>query len=122
MLSEESLRESSLCVVGNINRDVKAAPITASERLFNDGETSVDWITETIGGGGANSACAAAALGARVSLMAKVGNDGLADRLSRTLHAHGVTARLASYAGVSTGTSLALSFATGHRHFLSCLP
>jgi len=122
MLTENSLCESSLCVVGNINRDLKASPIPASDRLFNDGETSVDWLAETIGGGGANSACAAAALGAHVSLMAKIGNDGLADRLSRTLQSHRVTDCLTRSAGVATGTSLALSFTTGHRHFLSCNP
>jgi sugar/nucleoside kinase (ribokinase family) len=122
MLSETLFREASLCVVGNINRDVKAAPIIASDRLFNDGETSVDWVAETIGGGGANSACAAAALGAQVSLLAKVGNDGLADRLARTLRSHGVTDRLTRALNVATGTSLGLSFTTGHRHFVSCLP
>ena len=57
---------SSLCVVGNINRDVKLLGVPASQRLLKDGETSVANVIETVGGGGANSACAAAALGARV--------------------------------------------------------
>ena len=42
---------ASLCVVGNINRDVKCAPLAPSTNLFRDGETSVEWIAETIGGG-----------------------------------------------------------------------
>jgi len=62
-LDESALRGGRLCVVGNINRDLKTAPLVASDRLFQDGETSVSSIVETIGGGGANSACIAAALG-----------------------------------------------------------
>jgi sugar/nucleoside kinase (ribokinase family) len=60
MFSERPLPGSSLCVVGNINRDVKTAPFHAGEHLFSDGETSVSFVAETIGGGGANSAFAAA--------------------------------------------------------------
>lgn len=122
MLSDAAFKEGSLCVVGNINRDLKAAPIPADERLFQDGETSVPWIVETIGGGGANSACAAAALGARVSFLGKAGDDGLAGRLGQTLRRHGVSALLTRAAGIATGTSLALSFTQGQRHFVSCLP
>src|SRR5262245_17659099 len=122
MLTETSFREGSLCVVGNINRDIKAAPISASPALFEDGETSLASLIEMIGGGGANSACAAAALGARVSFLGKVGDDGLADRLARTLRRSGVADHLIRSDALPTGTSVALSFASGHRHFLSCLP
>jgi sugar/nucleoside kinase (ribokinase family) len=113
---------SSLCVVGNINRDVKTAPLRAGEHLFADGETSVSSIVETVGGGGANSAFAAAALGARVAFLGKVGADGLGARLERTLTQQGIEARLARDRAQPTGTSLALSFDNGHRHFISCLP
>ena len=75
MLDESAFRGSSLCVVGNINRDVKTAPFAPSESLFRDGETSVNSVIETIGGGGANSAFAAASLGARVTFLGKVGAD-----------------------------------------------
>jgi len=113
---------SSLCVVGNINRDVKTARIRAGEHLFADGETSVSSIIETIGGGGANSAFTAASLGARVAFLGKVGADGLGERLERTLTQHGISAHLAKDHERPTGTSLALAFDNGHRHFVSCLP
>ena len=58
MKREYPFSRASLCVVGNVNRDVKSSPLAPRENLFSDGETSVDSITETIGGGGANSACA----------------------------------------------------------------
>jgi len=113
---------SSLCVVGNINRDVKTAPFSAGDALLTDGETSVDSIIETIGGGGANSAFAAAALGARVAFQGRVGADALGDRLERTLTLHGLSAHLARDPAQPSGTSIALTFANGHRHFVSCLP
>lgn len=112
----------SLCVVGNINRDVKTAPVCAGEHLFADGETSVGSIIETVGGGGANSAFAAASLGARVAFLGKVGADGWGERLEQTLTQQGIAAHLAKDRERPTGTSLALAFDNGHRHFISCLP
>ena len=109
-------------MVGNLNRDLKTAPLTASEKLFRDGETSVPFIVETIGGGGANSACTAAALGAKVAFLGKVGADALGVRLEKCLGDHGVHTHLAHDASVLTGTSLGLIFAHGQRHFVSCLP
>lgn len=122
MLSEANLRGARLCVVGNINRDVKTAPLPSAEALLSDGETGADAITETIGGGGANSAFAAAALGGRVTFVGKVGADALGDRLERTLVANGLAARLTRDPRHPSGTSLALAFADGHRHFISHLP
>jgi sugar/nucleoside kinase (ribokinase family) len=122
MPDDRAFAGSSLCVVGNINRDIKTAPMHAGEHLFADGETSVASIAETIGGGGANSAFAAASLGARVAFVGKVGADPLGDRLERTLTNHGLAAHLARTKEHPTGTSIALSFDTGHRHFVSCLP
>ena len=122
MNNDPIFRGSSLCVVGNINRDVKTAPVRAGEHLFEDGETSVSSIIETVGGGGANSAFAAASLGARVAFLGKVGADGLGARLEQTLTQHGISPHLAKDRNRPTGTSLALSFDNGHRHFVSCLP
>ena len=113
---------ASLCVVGNINRDVKTAPFKAGDHLLRDGETSVDSIVETVGGGGANSAFAAAALGARVAFAGKIGVDALGDRLERTLIRHGIAPHLAKDTQHPSGTSIALAFESGHRHFVSCLP
>lgn len=121
MQAESLFPGSSLCVVGNINRDVKTAPLRAGTALFADGETSVASIVETIGGGGANSAFAAASLGARASFAGKVGADALGDRLQRTLNHHGIAAHLTRDARHPSGTSIALAFDSGHRHFISCL-
>lgn len=122
-MSLESLCTAcALCVVGNINRDVKTAPFMSSERLFADGETSVAAITETIGGGGANSVCAAAALGARTAFLGKVGADSLGTRLAQTLAEWGVAAHLAVDAAHPTGTSINLAYTGGQRHFVSALP
>jgi sugar/nucleoside kinase (ribokinase family) len=111
-----------ICVVGNINRDVKVQGVPRSPALLQDGETSVPPIVETIGGGGANSACAAAALGGNVRFLGKVGSDALGERLARAMEKHGVQTYLARDAGLVTGTTVALGWSTGERHFLSCLP
>jgi sugar/nucleoside kinase (ribokinase family) len=121
-LDDTAFRGSSLCVVGNINRDIKTAPLRAGDRLFRDGETSVSAVRETMGGGGANSACIAAALGARVAFLGKVGTDALGERLEETLRRRGVAPFLAKDRAVATGTSINLTFQDGQRHFLSCLP
>src|SRR5262249_9930730 len=121
MLTDTKIFSSSLCVVGNINRDLKTAPLLASDHLFRDGETSVSSIIETIGGGGANSACAAASLAARVAVLGKVVTDALGDRLEHTLIQHGVKVRLARDCHHPTGTSINLAFDNGQRHFVSCL-
>jgi hypothetical protein len=39
MTADSIFTGSSLCVVGNINCDVKTAPLRAGEHLFADGET-----------------------------------------------------------------------------------
>jgi 2-dehydro-3-deoxygluconokinase len=122
MQADSMFTGSSLCVVGNINRDVKTAPLRADAALFSDGETSVASITETVGGGGANSAFAAATLGARVSFAGKVGADALGERLERMLKRHGIAAHLAKDTAHPSGTSIALAFSSGQRHFVSCLP
>jgi 2-dehydro-3-deoxygluconokinase len=109
-------------VVGNLNRDVKVQGVPGSSAVLRDGETSVSGIIETIGGGGANSACAAAALGANVRFVGKVGADALGERLRLALEKHGVRTYLSRNGECETGTTVALGFETGQRHFLSRLP
>ncbi len=111
-----------ICVVGNVNRDIKVQKIPGSTALLRDGETSVAPIVETIGGGGANSACAAGALGGRVHFVGKTGADALAERLRQAMENHGVRTFLARDPACSTGTTVALGYDSGQRHFLSCLP
>ena len=122
MLDERSFRAANICIVGNINRDIRVSPIATGSYLFTDGETSVTSVTETVGGGGANSALAAATLGARVAFVGRVGADWLGDRLERALTSHGILTRLKKISGCPTGTSVNLTFRSGHRHFLSSLP
>jgi|ERR1700722_10430057 len=122
MLAESAFKSGNLCVVGNLNRDLKTAPMPSGNFLLRDGETSVAGISETIGGGGANSACAAAAIGAKVAFLGKVGADSLGKILEQTLRRHGITTHLAKDKFHPTGTSINLAYATGHRHFVSSLP
>jgi len=122
MLDEGFFSKANISIVGNINRDIKISPLSPGNHLFTDGETSVASVTETVGGGGANSAFAAAALGARVAFLGRVGADWLGDRLEQTLTSHGVSAFLKKVAGCPTGTSVNLTFTSGHRHFISSLP
>jgi sugar/nucleoside kinase (ribokinase family) len=122
MSPEAVFKAGRLCVVGNINRDLKTAPLRPGDYLFQDGETSVSSIVESVGGGGANTAFAAASLGAKVAFLGKVGTDALGRRLEQTLIQHGITAHLARDRAHPTGTSIALAFQHGHRHFVSCLP
>ncbi len=117
---KEYFSDTSLCVVGNINRDVKTAPFAAGEQLLQDGETPVSSIIETMGGGGANSACAAAYLGARTAFLGKIGNDALGRRLEQTLIDRSIAPHLAR-GPAATGTSINLNYTSGHRHFVSCL-
>ncbi len=121
-MDDVPFREGRLCVVGNINRDVKTAPFSADARLFNDGETTVPAIEETLGGGGANSASAAAALGATCHFIGQVGADPLGDRLEQALLRAGVHPHLRRAPDLASGTTINLVYASGARHFLSCHP
>ncbi len=122
MVDTSPFAATSLCVVGNINRDLKVDGVPGSPRLLRDGETSVAGIIETVGGGGANSACAAAALGARAHFVGKVGADPVGAELRRALEGHRVRTHLAQCRRSETGTTVALGFLGGHRHFLSRQP
>lgn len=122
MLDDSAFRGAKLCVVGNINRDIKTAPIRAGDYLFSDGETSVDGIRETIGGGGANSAAIAAEFGARASFVGQIGDDVVGHRLEQALTREGVDCYLTKKADLVTGTTVNLVYESGQRHFLSCHP
>src|SRR5579862_546328 len=122
MIPATPFASASLCVAGNLNRDLRIAPVRPGAYLFQDGETSVGFIQETAGGGGANTACAAAALGAKVAFLGNVGADAIGQQLEEMLRRRGIDARLARDPAVATGTSINLVYDTGHRHFVSCLP
>lgn len=110
-----------VAIVGNINLDIKTSLIPVHDTVLSDGETGVDEIYESLGGGAANTALAAAQLGGRVSFFGCVGDDELGDRLEAALTSFGITAHLARKP-MPTGRSLALHWNNGARHFLSSLP
>jgi sugar/nucleoside kinase (ribokinase family) len=120
MADETVFRGRRLVIVGSVCRDVKIGVIRPGPHLLEDGETPTGSIGETIGGGGANSALAAAALGADVRFAAKIGDDPLGRRLQESLVHRGVKTFLRRDPGVATGSSIVLSYATGRRHFISC--
>lgn len=122
MLDEAAFQGVPLAVVGSICRDVKTAPLTPGSHLFRDGETPTECITETLGGGGANSAAMAAGLGARVTFAGKVGADSLAERLTGVLARLGIRVLARRDPAIPTGSSIALSFTDGQRHFISHQP
>ncbi|MGD0091105.1 MAG: carbohydrate kinase family protein, partial [Planctomycetota bacterium] len=122
MLDDKLFSGRRLCVVGNINRDVKISPIKPDGCLLRDGETSTPFVVETIGGGGANSAVIAAHLGAQVVFAGRTGCDALGRQLEKALAGWGVAPRLHKDRRGCTGTSIALAFTNGHRHFVSALP
>jgi sugar/nucleoside kinase (ribokinase family) len=116
-----SAASRAIAVVGNVNLDLKTSPIPASDRLLADGETSVEEIYESLGGGGANLAVAAARLGGAVHLCAAVGNDELGAKIAQALRRFGVTPHLRPKP-VATGRSINLNWDNSQRHFLSSLP
>ena len=76
-----------IAVVGSINLDL----VARCERLPRPGETLTDATFERVPGGkGANQALAAARLGARVSMIGSVGDDGFAGEAVALLEAGGV--------------------------------
>jgi sugar/nucleoside kinase (ribokinase family) len=122
MLDASVFRGANLCVVGNINRDIKTSPFRAGEYLFSDGETSIEGIHETIGGGGANCAAIAARLGARSTFLGQIGDDDTGSRLEIAMTRAGVRCHLHKAASLATGTTVNLVYDTGQRHFLSRHP
>lgn len=120
-IDASSFRGRRLCVVGNLNRDLRTAPIRPGPGLFGDGETSTEFVREIPGGGGTNSALFATQLGAKVRLVAKVGADQLGVQLAREVRRLGVRPFLALDNRNPTGTSINLVYTTGRRHFVSAL-
>ncbi|MBN2294262.1 MAG: carbohydrate kinase family protein [Pirellulales bacterium] len=122
MIDETVFRGTRLCIVGNICRDSKTAPISPDVRLFQDGETPTESIVETIGGGGANSALFATGLGAETRFAGKVGTDWQGKMLEHTMRSRGVESFICRDPEVQTGNSLVINYTNGCRHFISHQP
>ena len=121
-MDQTVFQTASLCVVGNINRDIKTTPLALGDYIFADGETTIGGIHETVGGGGANSAAIAAALGARVHLVAQTGEDLLGRQLETAMTRNGVKCFFRNNPETPTGSTVNLVWAGGQRHFLSSHP
>jgi len=92
----------SLVVVGSVNLDL----VARAERLPRPGETVGGAVFQRIPGGkGANQAAAAARLGADVTLVAAVGDDGFAEDALASVKEAGVRLRLKRVAA-PTGVAL----------------
>jgi sugar/nucleoside kinase (ribokinase family) len=120
MSSSGHIAATPIAIVGNVNLDIKTSVLPATPALFADGETSAAEIYESLGGGGANTAVAAAQLGGRVHFCGCVGEDALGQRLEQALEQFGVIAHLRRKAA-ATGRSIALTWDNHHRHFVSSL-
>jgi ribokinase len=94
---------SEVFVVGSINQDF----VLGVERRPAPGETVTDARLATHNGGkGANQAAAAALLGASVTFLGRVGDDGFGEPLVRSLADKGVdTGLVQQIPGSSTGTA-----------------
>ena len=93
-----------IVVVGSINMDL----VARMARLPKPGETVSGESFQTISGGkGANQAVAAARLGARVSMIGRVGDDSFGVTLRKNLNSSGVdTNHVLDTPGVSSGVAL----------------
>ena len=93
-----------IVVVGSINMDL----VARMARLPKPGETVHGDVFQTIPGGkGANQAVAAARLGARVTLIGRVGDDSFGETLQRSLANYGVsTEHVLVTEGCSSGVAL----------------
>ena len=93
-----------IVVVGSINMDL----VAMMHRLPKPGETVSGETFQTISGGkGANQAVAAARLGARVSMIGRIGDDSFGVTLRTNLNSAGVeTSHVKVTTGVSSGVAL----------------
>jgi sugar/nucleoside kinase (ribokinase family) len=107
-------------IVGNVNVDLIVHG--AAEVPAPGTERTVDAIETRVGGGGANAALAAAALGGHPRLVGRVGDDHPGRSLASDLEAGGVsTDELVRAEGEATGVSIAFESPDRDRSFLISL-
>ena len=112
----KDLHDLNIAVIGSINLDI----VARVDRFPLPGETLTDAILSHFPGGkGANQAIAARRLGARVSMIACVGDDLAADQALASLRDEGVDLRCCRpLEAVCTGTALILVSAEGENQIV----
>lgn len=107
---------ATITVIGSVNLDL----VAHAERLPAPGETLTNAVLHRFPGGkGANQALAARRLGADVSLVARVGDDGFADEALALLREGGVDlSQCVRLPGKSTGTALIVVAASGENQIV----
>jgi ribokinase len=104
-----------LCVVGSVNLDL----VARVERLPRPGETVTDATFERVPGGkGANQAVAAARLGADVTFVGCVGDDGFAAEALRGLEEAGIALDGVKRVNGTTGVALITVDAEGENEIV----
>jgi ribokinase len=99
-----------IVVVGSLNTDV----VAKVQRLPSPGETIQSTSLATFPGGkGANQAVAAAASGASVAMIGRVGADEAGETLLHSLQKHGVDTHAVLRTNVPTGTAYIMTDAAG---------
>lgn len=99
-----------IVVIGSLNADL----VQNVDRLPRPGETIIGGNLQTFSGGkGANQAYAAGRMGAQVSMVGQLGNDGLASLLLQSLHSAGVHTGSVGEADLSTGAAVILVLPDG---------
>jgi fructokinase len=110
-----------VAIVGNLNLDIRTCPVPSSDAILKDGETGIETIHESVGGGGAATAAAIAMMGGQAHFCCSIGHDERGRRLLGFMQGIGVHVH-ASIKPVTTGLSIALTWDTHQRHFVSSLP
>ncbi len=108
-----------IAVVGDINIDVIPRPIEKDVEIKQDGQVFVDDMVQRRGGQGANFAVKLAQLGSEVGFHGKLGDDRHGRFLMNHLKDHAITPRLSMDPDVKTGTTLAVTWEDGERHYIS---
>ncbi len=101
---------SDIVVFGSLNADL----VQAVDRLPKPGETLAGGDLKTFSGGkGANQACAAGRMGARVAMIGQVGNDRLGSLLLDSLQSAGVNTERVGKSDKPIGTAVILVLPNG---------
>ena len=101
---------SDIVVFGSLNADL----VQTVARLPKPGETLAGGDLKTFSGGkGANQACAAGRMGARVAMIGQVGNDRLGSLLLDSLQSAGVNTERVGKSDKPTGTAVILVLPDG---------